>query len=101
VIVVPGPELPDNASLMRQADKTMQRVKRAGGGVRLYDPGAPDDDRSARAARSEPQTSTLEPGCGTGILPVWLRRRQGSSRSGRCPTPTWSWTSGPELRRAT
>ena len=44
VIVVPGPDLPDNASLMRQADKTMQRVKRAGGGVRLYDPDAPDDD---------------------------------------------------------
>ena len=44
VIVVAGPDLPDNASLMRQADRTMQRVKRAGGGVRLYDPDAPDDD---------------------------------------------------------
>ena len=43
VIVVAGPDLPDNASLMRQADKTMQQVKRAGGGVRLYDPDPRDD----------------------------------------------------------
>jgi len=38
VIVVPGPNLPDNATLMRIADKTMQEVKRDGGGVRLFDP---------------------------------------------------------------
>jgi diguanylate cyclase (GGDEF)-like protein len=37
VIVVPGPDLPDNATLMRAADKTMQAVKRDGGGVRLFD----------------------------------------------------------------
>ena len=43
VIVVPGPDLPDNASLMRLADKTMQAVKRDGGGVRLSDPDSPDD----------------------------------------------------------
>ena len=33
-----GPDLPDNATLMRIADRTMQEVKRDGGGVRLYDP---------------------------------------------------------------
>ena len=43
VIVVPGPDLPDNASLMRLADKTMQEVKRDGGGVRLYEPDRPGD----------------------------------------------------------
>ena len=43
MIVVPGPDLPDNASLMRLADKTMQAVKRGGGGVRLSDPDSPDD----------------------------------------------------------
>ena len=36
VIVTPGPGLPDNASLMDRADVTMQAVKKAGGGVRLY-----------------------------------------------------------------
>ena len=40
-IVEPGPDLPDNASLMKQADVTMQSVKRDGGGVRLYEPGRP------------------------------------------------------------
>ncbi len=38
---MPGPDLPDNASLMKQADVTMQSVKREGGGVRLYEPGRP------------------------------------------------------------
>lgn len=38
VIVEPQPGLPDNASLMRLADATMQAVKRDGGGVRVYDP---------------------------------------------------------------
>jgi diguanylate cyclase (GGDEF)-like protein len=38
VIAVPGPDLPDIASLMDMADKTMQAVKREGGGVRLYEP---------------------------------------------------------------
>ena len=37
VIVVPAPDLPDNASLMRIADLTMQAVKRDGGGVRLFE----------------------------------------------------------------
>ena len=37
VIVVPAPDLPDNASLMRIADATMQAVKRDGGGVRLFE----------------------------------------------------------------
>ena len=37
VIVVPAPDLPDNASLMRIADLTMQAVKRGGGGVRLFE----------------------------------------------------------------
>jgi diguanylate cyclase (GGDEF)-like protein len=38
VIVVPGPDLPDNASLMKLADVTMQAVKHDGGGVRLCEP---------------------------------------------------------------
>ena len=38
VLVEPGPDLPDNATLMKQADVTMQAVKAAGGGVRLYEP---------------------------------------------------------------
>jgi GGDEF domain-containing protein len=38
VIVVPQPGLPDNRSLMKLADATMQAVKRDGGGVRVYDP---------------------------------------------------------------
>lgn len=39
-IVIVGPQagLPDNASLMKLADATMQAVKREGGGVRIYDP---------------------------------------------------------------
>ena len=37
VIVEPGPDLPDNASLMKLADVTMQSVKREGGGVRLFE----------------------------------------------------------------
>jgi diguanylate cyclase (GGDEF)-like protein len=41
VIVLPGPHLPENAILMKQADVTMQAIKRGGGGVRLYDPRAP------------------------------------------------------------
>ena len=44
--VVPGPDLPDIASLMRMADKTMQAVKREGGGVRLYEPDSNDGDGS-------------------------------------------------------
>src|SRR6478735_9371885 len=44
VIAVPGPDLPDIASLMRMADKTMQAVKRDGGGVRLYEPDSDDGD---------------------------------------------------------
>ena len=46
VIAVPGPDLPDIASLMRMADKTMQAVKREGGGVRLYEPDSNDGDGS-------------------------------------------------------
>ena len=38
VIVGPQPGLPDNPSLMKLADATMQAVKRDGGGVRVYDP---------------------------------------------------------------
>jgi hypothetical protein len=38
VIVVPAPDLSDNASLMRIADLTMPAVKRDGGGVRLFEP---------------------------------------------------------------
>jgi diguanylate cyclase (GGDEF)-like protein len=38
VMVVPGPDLPDNASLMKLADVTMQAIKRDGGGVRLCEP---------------------------------------------------------------
>ncbi|MFL5678064.1 MAG: GGDEF domain-containing protein [Chloroflexota bacterium] len=45
VMVVPGPHLPSNEVLMKQADLTMQAVKRAGGGVRLYEPD--DDDESS------------------------------------------------------
>ncbi|MFL5712355.1 MAG: GGDEF domain-containing protein, partial [Chloroflexota bacterium] len=44
VIVAPGPRLPSNEVLMKQADSTMQKVKRAGGGVRLYEP---DDDEGS------------------------------------------------------
>jgi hypothetical protein len=36
--VVPAPDLPGNASLMKVADMTMQAVKRDGGGVRLFEP---------------------------------------------------------------
>jgi GGDEF domain-containing protein len=42
VIVVPAPDLPDNAELMRIADRTMQAVKREAGacvGSRLRRPG--------------------------------------------------------------
>jgi diguanylate cyclase (GGDEF)-like protein len=38
VIVAPQPGLPDNRSLLKMADVTMQAVKREGGGVRVYDP---------------------------------------------------------------
>jgi diguanylate cyclase (GGDEF)-like protein len=37
VIIEPQPGLPDNRALMALADATMQAVKRAGGGVRVYD----------------------------------------------------------------
>ena len=37
VIIEPQPGLPDNRALMDLADATMQAVKRAGGGVRVYD----------------------------------------------------------------
>ncbi|MFL5688812.1 MAG: diguanylate cyclase domain-containing protein, partial [Chloroflexota bacterium] len=43
VIVPPGPG-PSIEELMKQADLTMQAVKRAGGGVRLYEP---DDDEES------------------------------------------------------
>ncbi len=46
VIALPGPDLPDIASLMGMADKTMQAVKRDGGGVRLYEPDSDDGDGS-------------------------------------------------------
>src|SRR3954469_17480335 len=36
VIVVPAAGLPSNEVLMKQADLTMQEVKRGGGGVSLY-----------------------------------------------------------------
>jgi diguanylate cyclase (GGDEF)-like protein len=43
VIVVPGPDLPAKAQLLDRADKKMQRVKRGGGGVGLYEPGVDPD----------------------------------------------------------
>ena len=43
VLVLPGPDLPTKAVLIDRADKTMQRVKRGGGGVGLYEPGDDPD----------------------------------------------------------
>ena len=52
VIVVPGPGLASNETLMKDADRTMQAVKRAGGGVRLFEPG-PTDGSSSTTYRSQ------------------------------------------------